>query len=96
MALKILIIDHHPYACTGIRSILEKQPDFYVVGEVHDSLEALEKARILHPDLVIIDISMPQLLGVEVTKQILEEQPEVKIIALSLNSDDRLVKECPI
>jgi len=93
MASKILIVDDHPYACAGIRSILEKQPDFYVVGEVHDSFEALDKARILHPDLVIMDISMPQLSGVEVTKQILEEQPEVKIIALSLKSDDRLVKE---
>jgi len=93
MVTKILIADVHPYARAGIRTILDGQPGFSVVGEAQDGLEALEKTRSLQPDLVIIEISMPKLSGIEAAKQILEEQPDVKIIALSLHSDDRFVKD---
>ncbi|MGC2063363.1 MAG: response regulator transcription factor [Thermodesulfovibrionales bacterium] len=91
MALKILLADDHKIVRDGLRNLLEKQPDITVAGEAEDGREALQLARKLSPDVVIMDIAMPDLNGIEATRLILSEIQNVKIVALSMHSDKRYV-----
>jgi len=93
MALKILLVDDHKIVRDGLRNLLEKHPDIVVAGEAEDGREALQLARKLSPDVVIMDIAMPDLNGMEATRQILSELHNVKVIALSMHSDKRFVSE---
>src|SRR5262245_29669889 len=90
MALEILITDDHTLFRQGLRSLLE-QEGFRVTGEAGDGRTAVKLAQQLHPDAVIIDVSMPGLNGIDATKQIRHESPEVKVIVLSMRSDSRAV-----
>jgi len=93
MAIKVLIADDHPVFRAGIRSILEKDNEIQIVGEAKDGEEAINMAKKLHPDIVIMDISMPDIDGIEATKQILSmDQPNCKMMALSIHSGKRFVK----
>jgi DNA-binding NarL/FixJ family response regulator len=87
MRIKILLVDDHAIVRQGLHSLLEKEPDIEVVGEAEDGRKALELTRILFPDAVIMDITMPNLNGVEATHLITHEFPKVKVIALSMHSD---------
>jgi two-component system nitrate/nitrite response regulator NarL len=69
---KILIVDDHRVVIEGIKSALQEHPEFEVVGEAVDGLQAVESARSLGPEIVIMDISMPNLSGIEATRQIKE------------------------
>ncbi len=89
--IKILIVDDHPVVREGIGSMLKRQPDFRIVGEACNGLEAVEKARELSPDVVLMDLRMPELDGVEAIKRIKEEKPEVKFIILTTYSDDEYI-----
>jgi two-component system, NarL family, response regulator NreC len=91
MTIKILLADDHQIMRIGLRSLIEKQPDMEVVAEAQDGREALRYAAELRPDVVIMDIGMPGLNGIEATRQIIAENPHVKIIALSMHSDRRFV-----
>jgi len=93
MALRILLADDHKIVRDGLRNLLEKDPDIVVVGEAEDGREALQLARKLSPDVVIMDIAMPDLNGIEATRQILSEVRNVKVVALSMHSDKRYVSE---
>ena len=93
MSTRVLLADDHKIVREGLRSILENQLRMTVVGQAEDGRTAVELAKTLHPDIVIIDISMPQLNGIEATRQILGEMPEIKVIALSMHSDKRYVSE---
>ena len=93
MSIKILLADDHAIMRQGLRSLIEKQPDMEVVGEAKDGRTALELVRELVPDIVIMDITMPNLNGVEASRQITREFPEVKVIALSINSNRRFVTD---
>ena len=88
---KILIADDHRVVIEGIKSALQKHPEFDVVGEAIDGLQAVESARSLGPDIVIMDISMPNLSGVEATRQIKELDPEIGIVIYSMYSDKGFV-----
>jgi DNA-binding NarL/FixJ family response regulator len=77
----------------GLASLLEKQPDIKVVGSVEDGRKAADIARELVPDLVIMDISMPNLNGIDATRKIVEEMGDVKVIALSIHSSRHFVAE---
>jgi len=90
MALRIIITDDHRLIREGLRSLLESQ-GFQVVGEAEDGRSAVKLAKKLDPDAVIIDISMPGLNGIEATRQIHQEAPQVKVIVLSMRSDRRAV-----
>ena len=90
---KIVVVDDHPITRVGVRSILETENDIAVVGEAKDGLEAIEKTKSLEPDIVVMDISMPQLSGIDATKKILDKHADVKIIALSIHSGNRFVQE---
>lgn len=93
MVIKILLADDHEIVREGLRNLLEKQEGFEVVAEAEDGLTAVKKAKKLSPDLVIMDIGMPDLNGIEATRQILAESPHIKIIALSMHAETRFVSE---
>src|SRR5215475_4280226 len=90
MALEILISDDHTLFRQGLRSLLENE-GFRVAGEAGDGRTAVKLAKQLRPDAAIIDVSMPGLNGIEATKQIRHDSPEVKVIVLSMRSDSRAV-----
>jgi DNA-binding NarL/FixJ family response regulator len=76
-----------------LRNLLEKHADIMVAGEAEDGREALQLARKLSPDVIIMDIAMPDLNGIEATRQIVAEFPGIKVVALSMHSDKRFVSE---
>jgi DNA-binding NarL/FixJ family response regulator len=89
--IRILIVDDHPVVREGIGSMLKKEADFKVVGEASNGLEAIEKARELAPDVVLMDLRMPEMDGVEAIGRIKAEKPEVKFIILTTYSDDEYI-----
>jgi DNA-binding NarL/FixJ family response regulator len=89
--IRILLADDHKIVREGLRTLIEKQPGLEVVGEANSGRMALKLALELKPDVVIMDITMPDLNGIEATRQIHSEIPGVKVIALSMHSDKRLV-----
>ncbi|MBW2465985.1 MAG: response regulator transcription factor [Deltaproteobacteria bacterium] len=91
MPIRVLIADDHKIMLAGLRSLLEKQTDFEVVGEAENGRKAVQLAREKKPDVVVMDVSMPDLNGMEATTQIIESIPETKVIALSMHSDKRFV-----
>lgn len=91
--MRILLADDHKIMREGLRALLEKQHDIQVIAEAENGLDAVRLTHRLKPDLVIMDIGMPGLNGVEATRQIVAEVPGVKVIALSMHSDRRFVIE---
>ena len=93
MSTTILLVDDHRIVREGLRTLLGQQPDLEVVGEAADGRDAVAQARILRPDVIVMDIAMPELNGVEATRLILAESPQVRIVALSMYADRRFVAE---
>jgi DNA-binding NarL/FixJ family response regulator len=91
MSIRVLIADDHKIMLAGLRSLLEKQTDFEVVAEAENGRKAVQMAQGAKPDIVVMDVSMPDLNGIEATKQIIEILPETRVIALSMHSDKRFV-----
>jgi DNA-binding NarL/FixJ family response regulator len=89
--IRLLIVDDHRMFVQGLRLLIEMEPDIRVVGEVHTGEEAPDAVLRLHPDVVLMDINMPGLNGVDATRQILEQRPETGIIILTMNRDDAQV-----
>jgi DNA-binding NarL/FixJ family response regulator len=89
--MKVLLVDDHKIIRDGLRAILEKQPDIDVVAEAADGHEAVALARTVHPDVIVMDVSMEGLNGIDATARILSEHPGIKVIGLSMNSDRRYV-----
>ncbi|MGD0855643.1 MAG: response regulator transcription factor [Dehalococcoidia bacterium] len=90
-AIKILIVDDHPVVREGIGAMLKREPDFKIVGEAANGLEALEQARELSPDVILMDLRMPEMDGVEAITKIKEAKPEIKFIILTTYSDDEYI-----
>lgn len=93
MALRIFIADDHEVVRKGLISLLQSQPDWEVCGEAGDGREAVDKASELKPDVVILDIGMPSLNGLEATRQILKNDPSARILILTLHDSDSVVRE---
>jgi DNA-binding NarL/FixJ family response regulator len=91
MSIRVLLADDHQMLRDALRSMLESDGHLEVVGEAGDGRAAVKMARTLAPDIVVMDITMPDLNGVEATHQIKAENPAVKVIALSRHSDRRYV-----
>ncbi len=92
MAISILIADDHKIVREGLIALLSQHPQMQVVGEAENGRQAVQLAASLRPQVVIIDIGMPELNGIEATRQIVAEVPGAKVIALSMHSDKRFVK----
>jgi len=93
MSTKILLADDHKITREGLRSLIEKQSDMEVVAEAEDGHTAVRLVRKVSPDVAIMDVSMPDLNGIEATQKIVAECPNVKVIALSMHSDTLFVTE---
>lgn len=93
MKIKVLLADDHVMMRGGLHMLLEQNAEIVVVGEAEDGREAVLLAKKLSPDVVVMDIAMPDMNGIEATRQIIAEHPGVKIIALSMHSDRHFVSE---
>lgn len=93
MSIKILLADDHKILREGLRTLIEKQQDMLVVAEAENGKMAVELAKKISPDIVVIDISMPDLNGIEATRQILDSNPRIKVIALSIHTDRPFIIE---
>ena len=91
--IRVLLVDDHLLFREGLKNILKSQPDFDVIGEASDGLEAFIKASELLPDLILMDVNMPVCDGLEATQRIKKEFPEITIVILTVSEDDEKVFE---
>ena len=92
-ALRILIADDHEVARKGIRALLETHPGWEVCGEAADGREAVSSANRLKPDLVLLDIGMPSLNGLDATRQIISAAPQTRVLILTMHDSEQVVRE---
>jgi two-component system response regulator NreC len=90
--LRILIVDDHALVRRGAREVLNSQQGWRVVGEAANGLEAVEKAAALKPDVAIVDVSIPNLDGIEVTRRIRKADPDIKVLVLTMDESDQMVR----
>jgi two-component system response regulator NreC len=93
MKARIILADDHQIMRDGLKALLEKHTSMEVIGEAENGIQTLELTRQKKPDVVIMDIAMPDMNGIEVTRQLKAEMPDLKIIALSMHADRRFVTE---
>lgn len=93
MKMKILIADDHAIVRQGLRALIDKEEDMMVSAEAGTGVEAIHMTRKERPDVIVMDISMPDMNGIDATRSIMAEFPEVKVLALSMESDRRFVVE---
>jgi len=91
--MRVLIADDHGIVRSGLRLLLERQPDIEVIGEAADGAEAREMAIRERPDLAILDVRMPKLTGLQATREIKRQAPEVSVLILSMHDDERYLFE---
>jgi DNA-binding NarL/FixJ family response regulator len=93
MAIKIILADDHRLMREGLRVLLETQPGIEIVAEAENGRETLQLVRKYKPDVVLMDIAMPDLNGIDATRQIVSEFPKIKIIALSMHTNKKFIVE---
>ncbi|MCD6303342.1 MAG: response regulator transcription factor, partial [Planctomycetes bacterium] len=93
MIAKVLLVDDHKIVLQGLRTLLAAAGDMEVIGEVTNGRDAVEKACLLRPDVVIMDVAMPGLNGIEATRELCRLLAGVKVVALSMHTAGRFVAE---
>ncbi len=91
--VRVIVADDHHLVRQGIRMLLEKAEDIDVVGEAENGLEAVDMAESLTPDIVVMDISMPRLNGIQATEQIRSRVSQTQVVVLSMHADDAMVRQ---
>jgi two-component system response regulator NreC len=91
--IRILLADDHAVVRQGFRMILSAHPDLEIVGEAGNGREAVELAATLRPDVVVMDVAMPELNGIEATRRLTAENPHIRVVALSMHKDSGYVRE---
>ncbi len=91
MSIRILLADDHTILRAGLKMMLNAQPDMEVVGEAQDGRQALQEAQRLQPDIILMDITMPDMNGIEATKQLKKELPDVKVLILTMHEHEEYV-----
>ena len=91
--IRILLADDHAVVRQGFKMILSSQPDMEIVGEAGNGREAVELAENLKPDIVVMDVAMPELNGIEATRRAIAADPRIRVIALSMHKDSAYVRE---
>src|SRR5687767_3170049 len=93
MQSRVLLVEDHTLVRSGIRSLLEAEREIEVVGEAGDGREAIEMVRQLKPHVVLMDVAMGDLNGIDATRLILDEHPDVRVLMLSMHSDEQYIFE---
>ncbi len=93
MKLRILIADDHEVVRRGLCALLQGHEGWEICGDAKDGREVVEKARLLKPDIVILDVGMPNLNGLAATRQLLQENPQQKVIVLTITDSDQVIRE---
>jgi len=91
--IRVFLADDHAMVRKGFRLILEAQPDMEIAGEAGNGREAVELAERLHPDVVVMDVAMPELNGIEATRRLAASSPHTRVLALSMHKDSVYVRE---
>jgi two-component system response regulator NreC len=91
MTIRILLADDHTILRAGLKMMLNAQPDMEVIGEAQDGRQALQEALRLHPDIILMDITMPDMNGIEATRQIKRQVTDVKVLILTMHENDEYV-----
>jgi DNA-binding NarL/FixJ family response regulator len=93
MPLRILIVDDHAVVRRGVRSLLESREGWEVCGEATTGREAVTQSLLLRPDVVVMDVSLPELNGLDATRQILKAAPEIEVLMLTMHHSEELVRD---
>ena len=93
MSLRILVVDDHAVVRRGVRSLLESHEGWEVCGEATTGRDAVEQSRRLRPDVVVMDLSMPELNGLEATRQILKDAPDTEVLVLTMHQSEELARD---
>ena len=93
MTLRILVVDDHAVVRRGVRALLESQDGWEVCGEASTGRDAVEQSRRLHPDVVVMDLSLPELNGLDATRQILKDAPNTEVLVLTMHHSEELARE---
>ena len=93
MPLRILVVDDHAVVRRGVRSLLESHEGWEVCGEAATGREAVTESLRLRPDVVVMDVSLPELNGLDATRQILKAAPEIEVLVLTMHHSEELVRD---
>ena len=93
MSIRVLLADDHDLFLEGLKELILKAPDIELAGQARDGLEALEQTALMKPDVVLMDMTMPRLNGIQATRQVAEKFPGVRVLVLSMHGDRELVVE---
>jgi two-component system response regulator NreC len=88
MAIRLLLVDDHAVVRSGLRMLLENEPDVEIVGEAGTAGEALQAVELLHPDVILMDIGLPDLSGIDAAREIKALRPETAVVALTIHEDE--------
>jgi len=93
MKIKVLLADDHKIIRDGLKSLIAREEDIEIVGEAENGRSAVRLAKKLHPEIVVMDVSMPDMNGIEATKKITEKVPGARVIGLSMYSEKRFISQ---
>ena len=93
MTIKILLVDDHPIVRQGLRTILEGHSGWEVVGEASDGVEAVEKAKKLQPDVMVLDVTMPNMNGLEACRLLRKQKPDLEILFVTQHDSPQMMRE---
>lgn len=93
MDIRVFLVDDHQLMRDSLRALLEQQPNMEVVGEAADGPAAVRRVRQCRPDVVVMDIGLPGLSGIEVTRRVVADIPDIRVLGLSVHSDRRYVSD---
>jgi len=93
MTIRILLVDDHPIVRQGLKTLLEAHPGWEVIGEAADGLEAVDKADRLHPDVMVLDVTMPKMNGLEACRQIRQKAPGLEILFVTQHDSPQMMRE---
>jgi DNA-binding NarL/FixJ family response regulator len=93
MHLRILVVDDHPVVRQGLKNLLDGHPDWEIIDEAEDGLEAVEKADRLKPDVVVLDLSMPRMNGLEACREIRKNAPDSEILIVTQHDSPQMMRE---